>query len=112
MNVASFPAKIPRPPSYRLRRLNEIADVLGVSVDTFTAPAQPYVLHTGEDATYWLLTTDPQGVPVVRCTHDPATGYGTTEESVPDFLIRNAGTPQHQALTELIDSLLVMHLAR
>ncbi|TNC05411.1 hypothetical protein FF100_35785 [Methylobacterium terricola] len=112
MNVVSFPAKMPLQPSVTSRRLGEIADALGVSVDTFTAPAQPHVLHTGADGTHWLLTTDSQGAAIVRCVCSSAAGYSATEESVASFLMRNPGTPQHQALATLIDRLLVMHLAR
>lgn len=93
-------------------RLREIANVLGISVSELTASAQPRTLHMEDDGTCWFLITDTQGTPVVRCTYGSAAGHGTTEESVPSFLARDAGTPQHRALIALINSLLVMHLAR
>ncbi len=112
MSVESSPAKMHRLSSIRLHRLKEIADVLGVSVDALTASAQPHILHTDEDGTCWFLTTDTQGVPVVRCTRGSAAGQGATEESILSVLMRDIGSPQHQALVALIDRLLAMHLAR
>lgn len=112
MSATLVPFEATRPPPVGSRRLQEIADVLGVSVDALTAPAQSHILHTNEDGTCWLLTIGRQSLPVVRCTCGSAAGHGTTEESVSSFLARDVGSPQHQALIALIDSLLVMHLAR
>ncbi|TNC08776.1 hypothetical protein FF100_28475 [Methylobacterium terricola] len=89
--------------------MNEIAGVLGVSVDTFSATAQLHVLHTGEDGERWLLELDGQGTPTIRLD-SPAAEQGTPGESVQAFLAREVGSPQHQALAALIDRLLTGHL--
>lgn len=112
MSAASVPSEKPLPSSVSPRRLQQIADVLGVSADFFNTPAQSHILHTSENGTRWLLTIDTQGLPVVRGTCGLAAGQRTTEESISSFLTRGAGTPQHEALVALIDYLLAMHLTR
>lgn len=111
MSVALFPTKTSRKSSMKKCRLTEIATILGVSEDVFRKPANPYVIYTGDDGTCWLLDLDDQGAPTVRMD-SPAAGQNNAEENVSAFLARDLGSPQHQALIELIDHLLVIHLAR
>lgn len=110
MSVALFPAKIPRKPPVRLRRLDEIAAALGVPASAFSEPTKPRVLYISEGGDRWLLELDGQGTPTIRLD-SPAVEQGTPGESIQAFLARDVGSPQHQALVALIDHLLVVHLA-
>jgi hypothetical protein len=111
MTVTSVPFGRSRPSSISPYRLQQIADVLGLPVDAFTAAAQSHILHTSENGTCWLLTIDTWGLPVVRCMRGSAAGQQATEESILSFLTRDPGTPQHRALIALVDHLLTRHLA-
>lgn len=110
MSGTIFLAESSRKFSMTTHRLNEIANVLGVSVKVFDDPAKSYVLHVGEDGARWLLEIGVQGGPVVRFDSARA-GQDQVRENIQVFLAHDIGSPQHQALVRIIDNLLTMHLA-
>ncbi|WP_288588323.1 hypothetical protein [uncultured Methylobacterium sp.] len=106
-----FLVKSSRNFSMTTHRLNEIASVLGVSVEVFDDPVKPYVLHVGEDGARWLLEIGDRGEPAVRLDSTGA-GREQVREGIQAFLAHDVGSPQHRALVALIENLLTMHLAR
>ncbi|QIJ74044.1 hypothetical protein GU700_05285 [Methylobacterium sp. NI91] len=90
-------------------RLRELADVLGVPVTAFRDSKEIHHLHVDADGKRWLLTLDAQGKPIV-CSTGGDVGHNTAGESVSLFLRCGEESPQRDALTALIDQLLVAHL--
>lgn len=90
-------------------RLRELADALGVPVAAFEISKEFQHLNVDTDGNRWLLTLDMQGKPVVRRIGEDA-DQNTMEERVSVFLRRDEGGPLRDALTALIDQLLVVHL--
>ena len=88
-------------------RLRELAESLGVPIDAFRESKETQHLNVDEDGTQWFLTLDARGRPVVRRF---GADQNTTEETVASFLRRDEGSRQREALTALIDRLLVVHL--
>ena len=64
-------------------------------------------LHAGPNGDRWLLARDP-GTGRVSVRHEPGlvSGGRATELGIAEFLARDTGGPEHQALLRLIGSLL------
>ncbi|WP_186812917.1 hypothetical protein [Methylorubrum extorquens] len=90
-------------------RLRELADALGVPVAAFEVSKEFQPLNADADSNHWLLMLDIKGKPVIRRIGEDA-GQNTMEERVSVFLQREEESPARDALTALIDQLLVMHL--
>lgn len=91
-------------------RLRELADALGVPVTAFAVSKEFQHLAVDTDSNRWLLMLDKQGKPVIRRIGED-TNQNTMEERVWVFLRREQESPARDALTALIDQLLVMHLS-
>lgn len=92
------------------QRLHEIAALLGMPVAKFNAADQPHLLYASENGDCWLLCS-PHDQPIVRHIGNSASGQHVTDTDVLGFLMRDIGSPQHQALTTLLDQILMVHLA-
>ena len=90
-------------------RLRELADALGVPVAAFEVSKEFQPLNADADCNHWLLMLDIQGKPVIHRIGEDA-GQNTMEERVSVFLRREEESPARDALTALIDQLLVAHL--
>ncbi|WIU39819.1 hypothetical protein [Methylorubrum extorquens] len=90
-------------------RLRELADALGVPVAAFEVSKEFQPLNADADGNHWLLMLDIQGKPVIRRIGEDA-GQNTMEERVSVFLRRDEESPARDALTALVDQLLVAHL--
>ncbi len=112
MSAASVPSEKPLSSSVSPRRLQQIADVLGVSADFFNTPAQSHILHTSENGTRWLLTIVTQGLPVVRCTCGFSSRVANDRGEHLELPHARSRHPSDEALVALIDYLLAMHLTR
>ncbi|WP_454104325.1 hypothetical protein [Methylorubrum extorquens] len=91
-------------------RLRELADALGVPVAAFAVSKEFQHLAVDTDSNLRLLMLDIQGKPVIRRIGED-TNQNTMEERVSVFLRREEEGPALDALTALIDQLLVMHLS-
>lgn len=109
---ARVPTGRPTLPVEGVSRVHELAMLLAVPVEAFTASGKPHVLHASENGDCWLLQCDPAGAPIVRHIGNPASGQHATDTSVADFLVLGTGSPQRQALATLIDGLMETYLAR
>jgi hypothetical protein len=67
-------------------------------------------LYASSNGDRWLLAHDPgTGRVLVRHEPNPASGGRATELGIAEFLARDAGGPEHQALLRLVGSLLDDH---
>ena len=92
------------------RTIQKIASAIGVPVEAFSSRHENMVFHLEPNGSRWLLEKDPAGRLVVRGSLAGTEDSGQAHENVSEFLARNAGTPQGDALATLIDRTLSMCL--
>jgi hypothetical protein len=90
--------------------LQQIADTLGVGVETFRASPPRHLFHTGKDGAQWFVVSGADGVPVIREVIDGAEHPSREDETVAVFLARHHRTPQGRALAAAIDRILLAYL--
>lgn len=104
------PSKSNKPVSGSLKRLQEIADTLGVGIAAFHENAAQHLFHTAEDGTQWFLVSGPNGRPAVRQVGIAAGRSGHANEPIDEFVAKNLRTSQGLALAALIDGLLLTYV--
>lgn len=106
--ATSVNGRIDGPPGGEL--LQRIAAALGVSVTDFYVLPEQHVFYVGADGSRWLLANSTPDSSIVRRLGDNLLDGDATEQSIADFLVTHPGTPQGQALVQLIERVLSMHL--
>jgi hypothetical protein len=66
--------------------------------------SQQRKIHQSANGDSWWLCQDDKGMFILREANIPA-GANTTKIELTEFLVKNRGAPEHQALLKMIGSL-------
>lgn len=107
MLAALRPLKPDEPVAHRAQLLRQLADTLGVGISAFHENSARHLFHTADDGTQWFIVSTPNGRPAVRRVDIAASGNGTGDEPIDQFVAKNLKTSQGLALAALIDRLML-----